>query len=59
VNLQPLKPGSTHGRYVIGGHELTSGDLIEFADGAQIVPRSVLSHGRAGPITTGLKLTIA
>lgn len=43
--LQPLTPGSTHGRYIIGGHELTSGDLIEFADADEIVPGRIEHDG--------------
>ncbi len=37
---EPLKHGATRGRYRIGDHELTSGDLIEFID------RTTVQQGR-------------
>ncbi len=59
--MQNVTPGATHGRYCIGTHELTSGDVIEWAafDGARIRGRVehdnyryivLYGHGRHVPL---------
>ena len=52
MNLQPLEPGPTHGRYSIGSHELTCGDLIEFADVLDLVQGRVEHDGKRYIVVT-------
>ncbi len=55
TDMQPLTSSpQTAGRYCIGQHELTSGDLIEFTDGFTVLPGRIEHDGmRYMVLTTG------
>jgi len=43
--MQNVTPGATYGRYCIGQHELTSGDVIEFADDDRVLSGRIEHDG--------------